>query len=376
MELDTLAANTGVGYDCKGSISVPIYQTATFQHPALNESTGFDYSRSGNPTRLVLEKGIAALENGNIGLAYPSGMSAITNVFMFLGYNSHLIMTEDIYGGTYRLLNEILNQYHIEATYVDTTNLQEITNAIQEDTAAIFIESPTNPLLKVCDLKAIAQIAHQNNILLIVDNTFLTPYLQNPLQLGADIVIHSASKYLGGHNDLIAGLVAVKDQEIGDKLYFWQNSTGSILSPHESWLLLRGIKTLGIRMEKQQQNAVSLARWLQNHPQVTRVYYPGLPDNPGYLLNLKQARGYGAMISFEVRTPELIPRFLEHIELISFAESLGGIETLVTFPYTQTHGDINEETRNSLGINNRLLRLSIGIEDQKDLIQDMEVALS
>jgi len=373
---DTRAVHLGVGYDHKGAISVPVYQTATFQHPALGRSTGFDYSRSGNPTRRVLEDGIAALEGGCRGFAYASGMAAIANLLMLFSSGDHLIFTEDLYGGTYRLLEQVFNQYGLQVTYVDTSDLEAVAAALRENTRAIFIETPTNPLLKVADIGATAQLAGDRGLLFIVDNTFLSPYLQKPLELGADVVVHSATKYLGGHNDLVAGLVVVKEEKLAEKVYFLQNSVGAVLGPLDSWLLIRGIKTLGIRLERQQENARVIAGWLTLHPRVQKVYYPGLPEHPGYKIMQKQSRGFGAMVSFEVMEEELVKQVLERTRLISFAESLGGVESLITFPAVQTHAEIKEEIRERLGINNRLLRLSVGIEAVEDLLADLEVALS
>lgn len=376
MHTDTRAVHLGVGYDHKGAISVPVYQTATFQHPALGRSTGFDYSRSGNPTRRVLEDGIASLEGGCRGFAYASGMAAIANLLMLFSSGDHLIFTEDLYGGTYRLLEQVFNQYGLRVTYVDTSDLEAVAAALRENTRAIFMETPTNPLLKVADIAATAQLAGDRGLLFIVDNTFLSPYLQKPLELGADVVVHSATKYLGGHNDLVAGLVVVKEEKLAEKVYFLQNSVGAVLGPLDSWLLIRGIKTLGIRLERQQENARVIAGWLTLHPRVQKVYYPGLPEHPGYKIMQKQSRGFGAIVSFEVTEEELVKQVLERTRLISFAESLGGVESLITFPAVQTHAEIKEEIRERLGINNRLLRLSVGIEAVEDLLADLEVALS
>lgn len=376
MHTETKAVRIGIGYDQKGAISVPVYQTAIFKHPALGQSTGFDYSRSGNPTRQVLEEGIAALEGGCRGFAYASGMAAITNLLLLFKSGEHLVVTEDLYGGTYRLLDKVFRQYGVRVTYVDTSDLAAVEAAVCEDTRAIFVETPTNPLLKVADIKAISRIAARMNILLIVDNTFLSPYLQKPLELGADIVIHSATKCLGGHNDLIAGLVVVKDERLAEKVYFLQNSVGAVLGPQDCWLLIRGMKTLGIRLERQQENALAIARWLKSHPRVLRVYYPGLPEHPGFKIMTEQAKGFGAVLSFEVDNPGLVKGILRRVKIISFAESLGGVESLITFPAVQTHADIEAEIRERLGINDRLLRLSVGIEHLEDLIGDLEVALS
>ncbi len=377
MRFETRCVQSGV---CKsettGSISTPIYQTATFRHPGLGKSTGFDYSRTGNPTRQVLEKAIAGLEGGSCGLAFSSGMAAISAVLHLFKAGDHLIVSDDLYGGTYRLLEQVYNNFGLEVSYVDTSDLTRVERAITASTRAILIETPTNPLMKVTDISAVSNLARQHQLLLIVDNTFMTPYWQQPLTLGADIAVHSATKYLGGHNDLVAGLLVVKNKDLGEKLYFIQNSIGAILGPQDSWLLLRGLKTLAVRLEKGQQNALNIARWLKAHSQVTRVYYPGLTDHPGYQIMKKNSTGFGTMISFEVSQPFLVEQVLSKLQMIAFAESLGGVETLITFPAEQTHADIPEEVRESLGINNRLLRLSVGIEHVDDLISDFAQALT
>jgi len=376
MHIATKAVRLGLDYDSHGAISFPVYQTAIFKHPALGQSTGFDYSRTGNPTRKALEEGIAALEGGCRGFAYASGMAAIANLLLLFKSGDHLVVTEDLYGGTYRLLDKVFRQFGLKATYVDTSDLKTVEGALREETRGIFVETPTNPLLKVADIRTISSLAAAKGLLFIVDNTFLSPYFQNPLGLGADIVIHSATKCLGGHNDLIAGLVVVKDEKLAEKIGVLQNAVGAVPGPQDCWLLMRGMKTLGIRLERQQENALALARWLKGHPRVKRVYYPGLPDDPGFALSQKQARGFGTVISFEVASPEVVKQVLERVRVISFAESLGGVESLITFPAAQTHADMEEELRERLGINDRLLRLSVGIECLDDLIADLEVALS
>ncbi|MDA8233646.1 MAG: PLP-dependent aspartate aminotransferase family protein [Clostridia bacterium] len=376
MHITTQLAHLGVGRDPRtGSISTPIYQCATFAHPALGESTGYDYSRSGNPTRQALEEAIAQLEGGVRGFAFSSGMAAITSILLLLQKGDHLVVTEDLYGGTYRLLEQIFNRFDLSATYVDTSDLGQVEKAIKSNTRAILVESPTNPLLKVADLAAIGELAKSRSVLYIVDNTFMTPYLQKPLDFGADIVIHSATKYLGGHNDVVAGLVVVKDPELADKVYFLQNGAGAILGPQDSWLIIRGLKTLGLRLDRQQANSLTIARWLEEHPQVEKVYYPGLPNHPGHKLLSQQAKGFGGMISFTVKEAALVEQVLAKVKLIPFAESLGGVETLITFPAKQTHCDIPPETRARLGVCDCLLRLSVGIEHPEDLIADLEQAL-
>jgi cystathionine gamma-synthase/cystathionine beta-lyase len=373
----TLTAQIGVDWDTRtGAVTVPIYQTATFRHPGLGQSTGFDYSRSGNPTRQVLEDAIARLEGGGRGFAYASGMAAITNLLYLFGRGDHLVVTEDLYGGTYRLFEKIFGQFGLSFTYVDTTDIAAVRAAIRPETRALFVESLTNPLLKAADIPALSGLCRERGLLCIVDNTFLTPYLLRPFDLGADITVYSATKYLSGHNDTVAGLVAVKDPALAERVYFHQNSVGAVLGPQDAWLAIRGMKTLAVRLDRQQENALAIARWLEAHPHVARVHYPGLASHPGHAVLKRQARGFGAMVSFEVDDPGLVEQLLVKTRLISFAESLGGVETLITFPEVQTHADIEPEVRRRLGINNVLLRLSVGIEDAGDLIADLDQAFS
>jgi len=377
MNIATQAAQIGLEWDTRtGAVTVPIYQTATFRHPGLGQSTGYDYSRSGNPTRQALEAGIARLDGAARGFAYSSGMAAITSLLLLFKHGDHLIVTEDLYGGTYRLFEQIFQQFGLEFSYVDTSNNDLVAAAIRPNTKALFVESLTNPLLKVADIRTLASLCKARGLLCIVDNTFLTPYLLRPLELGADIAIYSGSKYLSGHNDTICGLVTVKDPELAERVYFHQNGAGAVLGPQDSWLTIRGMKTLSVRLDRQQENALKIARWLQANPQVTRVYYPGLEDHPGHGLLRSQADGFGAMVAFEVDSPALVEKLLLRTELISFAESLGGVETLMTFPAVQTHADIEPAKREALGINDRLLRLSVGIEAADDLIADLEQAFN
>jgi cystathionine beta-lyase/cystathionine gamma-synthase len=376
MNIATQAVQIGLEWDTRtGAVTVPIYQTATFRHPGLGQSTGYDYSRSGNPTRQALEDGIARLDGAARGFAYSSGMAAITNLLMLFKSGDHLIVTEDLYGGTCRLFDKIFSQYGLTFSYVDTSNSAEITAALQPSTKAVFVETLTNPLLKFADLRSISAICKENGLLLIADNTFLTPYLLRPLDFGADIAVYSATKYLAGHNDTVAGVVTVKDPKLAELVYFHQNSVGAVLGPQDAWLTTRGIKTLGIRMDRQQQNAGQIAKWLAAHPRISKVYYPGLEDHPHHALMAKDSRGFGAMIAFEVEKHEMVEQLLLKTSLISFAESLGGVESLITFPEVQTHADIPQELRARLGINNVLLRLSVGIEDCDDLIEDLRQAL-
>jgi cystathionine gamma-synthase/cystathionine beta-lyase len=357
-------------------MSFPIYQNATFSHPAFGQSTGYDYSRSGNPTRKVLEEGIALLDGGVRGFAFSSGMAAITNLLLLFRQDDHLVVTEDLYGGTFRVIDKVFARHGLEATYVDTSDASRVAEAIRENTRAILLEVPTNPLLKVADIRKISDVAKDKGILTIVDNTFMTPYLMQPLALGADVVVYSATKFISGHNDVLAGLVVVKDEELGKQVYFLQNSVGAVLGPQDCWLVIRGLKTLGVRMDRQLENARTIAEWLSRQAGVKRVYYPGLEADPGCRLLKEQARGFGAMVSFEVADRRIAERVLEKVKLISFAESLGGVETLITFPAFQTHADMDPKERERMGINDRLLRLSVGIEDAGDLLDDLGQALS
>ncbi len=375
MNIATEAVQIGLEWDTRtGAVSVPIYQSATFRHPGLGQSTGYDYSRSGNPTRQALEAGIARLDGAARGFAYSSGMAAITSLLLLFRQGDHIIVTEDLYGGTYRLFEQIFQQFGLEFTYVDTSDNSLVEAAIRENTKGLFVESITNPLLKVTDIRSLATLCKEKGLLFIVDNTFLTPYLLRPLELGADIAIYSGSKYLSGHNDTICGLVTVKDPALAERVYFHQNAAGAILGPQDSWLTIRGMKTLAVRLDRQGENALAIATWLGKHAQVTKVYYPGLANHVGHNLQKTQADGFGAVVSFEVASPELVEKLLLKTELISFAESLGGVETLMTFPAVQTHADIEPEKRDKMGINNRLLRLSVGIENVNDLIADLQQA--
>ncbi|MCM3003240.1 trans-sulfuration enzyme family protein [Priestia koreensis] len=373
MHIRTKLVQAGIRKDpSTGSLTTPIYQASTFQHPRLGESTGYDYSRTANPTRTALEEAIAVLEEGEVGLAFSSGMAAITSLLYLFKNGDHLVVSEDLYGGTYRVLSDIVSEHGITVTYVNTAHAEEIEEAVQPNTKALFIETPTNPLTHVTDLEKAIEIAKKYDLWTIVDNTFMSPYFQRPLALGADLVVHSASKYIGGHNDVIGGLVVARSREIGEKVRFYQNAVGAILGPQDCWLLIRGLKTLGLRMERHQENALKIAQWLTECEQVEIVYYPGLVDHPGHEIMKRQATGFGGMISFTVKEEELVPFLLEHLKVITFAESLGGVESLITFPARQTHADIPEEIRNSIGVTNSLLRLSVGIEHVDDLIQDLK----
>jgi cystathionine gamma-synthase len=376
MKIETQLAHAGLCTDpTTGAVSTPIHQTATFRHPAVGASTGYDYSRTVNPTRQTLEKVMAELEKGDRGFAFSSGMAAITAVLMLFASGDHLMISNDLYGGTYRVLEKNFRQWGLATTYVNTSRIEEIrAGIIPGKTKAIFIETPTNPLMNITDLRRIVSLATENDILTIVDNTFMTPYLQQPLELGVDIVLHSGTKYLGGHNDVLSGIVVTRFPKLSDKIGFIQNSTGAILGPQDSWLMLRGIKTLAIRMEKQQQNAGKIAVWLAKHPKVKKVYYPGLSGHPGFEIQAKQSRGFGAMLSFRVENPAWVSQIINRVRLITYAESLGGVETLITYPVKQTHGDIPPEIRAQIGVTEDLIRLSVGIEDVNDLIEDLDQA--
>lgn len=359
-----------------GSISFPIYQSATFKHPGPNQSTGFDYSRSENPTRDQIEKTIADLENGKAGFAFSSGMAAISAVLELFLPGDHLIVSDDLYGGTYRLFEEIYRNHGLEFAFVDTCDIDKVRKNIKPNTRAFFIETPSNPMMKVTDISALVSIAKLNNITVIVDNTFLSPYFQRPLDLGADIVVHSGTKYLGGHNDTLAGFLILNDPGQADKIREVQKSVGAVLAPFDSWLIWRGIKTLGIRLEKQQSNAIKIADWLKANRLVEKVYYVGLPEHEEYAISKKQSSGFGAMISFTVKDVALVEKILSRTKIISFAESLGGVESLITYPAVQTHASIPAKIRDKIGINERLLRLSVGIEAVEDIINDLDQAMS
>lgn len=360
-----------------GAVVLPIYNSTTFSHPALGTSTGYDYSRLDNPTRKALEEAIASLEGGVRGLAFASGMAAISCICQLFKPGDHIISTDDLYGGSYRLFEKVFKPYGIEFSYVDLSDLSLVEKEIRPETKAIFIETPTNPMMKICDIQACVSLAKEQadqDILVIVDNTFLTPYLQRPLELGVDLVIHSATKYLGGHNDVLSGLVVTKTSELGDALQFYQNSQGAVLGPQDSWLMLRGMKTLALRMEAHEKNTKQIAEWLNAHEMVKKVFYPGLENHPGREVQEKQSTGYGGMISFEVQSPELVPYILDSVEVITFAESLGGVESLMTYPAVQTHADIPKEVRDAIGVTDSLLRFSVGIEHVEDLLADLDQA--
>lgn len=360
-----------------GAVSFPIYQTATFAHPALGESTGYDYSRVQNPTRQQLEKTVASLEQGTDAVAFSSGMAAILAVMELFAPGDHIVTEADLYGGTPRLFHTVSEPRGITFTSVSFSDgIGRAAAAIRPETKALYIETPTNPMMNVTDIRAAAELAHAHGALLIVDNTFLSPYLQNPLALGADIVVHSGTKYLSGHNDTLAGFAVVKDAALAARLREISKTIGANLAPFDSWLLLRGIQTLAVRMDRAEENALALAEWLKLQPQVTRVIYPGLPEHPGHALMQRQARGFGAMLSFEVRDKRDVPVLLKTVKLIRFAESLGGTESLLTYPITQTHADVAPKVLAANGLTDRILRLSVGIENVNDLIADLAQAFA
>ncbi|MEW4219133.1 bifunctional cystathionine gamma-lyase/homocysteine desulfhydrase [Rossellomorea marisflavi] len=359
-----------------GAVSTPIYQVSTYKQDEVGKHKGFEYSRSGNPTRHALEELIKDLEGGERGFAFGSGMAAITAVMMMFNSGDHVVLTDDVYGGTYRVMTKVLNKLGIESTFVDSSNPSSIEEAIRENTKAVYIETPTNPLLKITDIKAAAALAKKHGLLTVVDNTFSTPYWQNPLALGADIVLHSATKYLGGHSDVVAGLVVVNSDQLAEELFFVQNSTGGVLGPQDSWLLIRGIKTLGLRMEEHEVNTKKIVDFLLQHPKVSKVYYPGLESHPNHEIAKAQASGFGGMVSFDVGSEENADRLLTNTKYFTLAESLGAVESLISVPARMTHASIPKDRRDELGITDGLVRISVGLEDVEDLIEDIDQALS
>lgn len=364
------------GDERTGAVNVPIYQTSTYEQLELGKHKGWEYSRTGNPTRAALEALIAELEGGKAGFAFASGMAAITAVLSLFESGDKIIISSNVYGGTFRVLDKVFKNFGITYSIEDTTDLQSLDTKITPEVKAILVESPANPLLTVTDLAGVAEIAKKHGILSLVDNTFMTPYLQRPIELGADIVIHSATKYLGGHSDLVAGLVVVNDDTLAERIAFIQNSTGGVLAPFDSFLLIRGIKTLGVRLDRHVENAERAAEHLKKHKAVKNVYYPGLPDAQGYEINRRQAKNGGAMISFELYENYDIAKFFKSLNLIALAESLGGVESLVCHPASMTHASIPYEIRQKVGITDGLIRLSIGIENINDLLGDLDRAIA
>lgn len=374
--METALIHGGFGTDERtGAVNVPIYQTSTYKQIRLGQHTGYEYSRTGNPTREALEKLIAELEGGEAGFAFASGMAAIAAVLSLFQSGDTIVLSDTVYGGTFRIFDKIFKNFGIRYKMVDTSDLDKVRTELTEDVKAIYVESPANPLMTITDLEQIAELAKEKGILSIVDNTFMTPYLQRPIEKGIDIVVHSATKYLGGHSDLIAGLVVVNSGELAEKIGFIQNATGGILQPFDSFLLIRGIKTLALRMDRHVETAKKTAEFLQSHPAVKQVYYPGLSDNPGYETNRKQAKNGGAMLSFELKENYDIAKFFDALQIIALAESLGGVESLVCHPSGMTHASIPAEIREKVGITEGLIRLSPGIENTEELLEDLAQAI-
>lgn len=377
MQLDTLFIHGGIdGDEQTGAVNVPVYLTSTYKQDGIGNHRGYEYSRTGNPTRFAVEELIKDLEGGSNGLAFASGMAAITAVLMLFRAGDKILLSANVYGGTFRVLDKIFLNFGLNYELVDTSDVSLLTSKIDDSVKAIFIETPTNPLMEVTDIAAIGKIAKQKNILTIIDNTFMTPYLQRPLESGADIVLHSATKYLGGHSDLIAGLVVVKDNDLAQRLYFIQNATGGVLAPFDSWLLIRGMKTLGVRMDRHLANSQSIIQFLANNSAIKKIYYPGYNSIQQLQIQNNQASGLGAILSFELDSAYDVNIFLTSLKLITLAESLGGIESLISHPASMTHAAIPVHIRHQLGISDRLIRLSVGIESVDDLINDIQVALN
>ncbi|MDQ0087153.1 cystathionine beta-lyase [Paenibacillus anaericanus] len=358
-----------------GASSVPIYQASTFHHHDIFNPPEYDYSRSGNPTRQALEDYIAVLEGGKRGFAFSSGMSAISTTFMLLSAGDHIIVTEDVYGGTYRLLTTILSRMGIESTFVDMTEVDQVKAALKPNTKAVYMETPSNPTLKITDITEIATWCKEHNLLSIVDNTFMTPYYQRPIELGVDIVLHSATKFLGGHSDVLAGLAVVRTESLGRNLKYMQNGLGTVLGAQDSWLLMRGMKTLSARMAHSEISARKLADWLCSRSDIDAVFYPGLPNHPGREIHEKQSTGYGAVISFDVGSGERAKQVLNAVKLPIVAVSLGAVESILSYPAMMSHASMPKEVRSDRGITDGLLRFSVGLEDIDDLIADLEHAL-
>ncbi len=376
LKLNSLLIHGGIdGDETTGAVNVPVYQTSTYKQDGLGKNRGWEYSRTGNPTRAALEKLIADLEKGKYGLAFASGLAAINTVLSLFKSGDKLIVSDNIYGGTFRILDNVFNNFGITYKIVNTSDIEAVEAAIDDDVKAIYIETPANPLLTVTDIEAVSRIGKKHDKFVIVDNTFLTPYLQRPIELGADIVIHSGTKYLGGHSDTISGFVVVNDKAIADRLYYLQNAIGGVLAPWDSFLIIRGIKTLGVRMDRHVENAGRIARWLHGSGYVCKVYYPGLESDPGYEIQKKQADGAGAMISFVLDEKYDYRKFFEELKVITLAESLGGVESLVCHPASMTHAAIPADIRKEVGIVDELIRLSVGIEDVDDLIADLKQAI-
>ncbi|MCL6153333.1 cystathionine gamma-synthase [Enterococcus faecium] len=375
MHIQTKLIHGGISEDpTTGAVSVPIYQTSTYRQDGVGQPKQYEYSRSGNPTRFALEELIADLEGGVRGFAFSSGLSGIHAVFSLFQAGDHILLGDDVYGGTFRLFDKVLTKNGLEYTIIDTSNLDKIEQSIKPTTKALYLETPSNPLLKITDLEKSATLAHQHGLIVIADNTFATPYFQRPLDLGSDIVVHSGTKYLGGHSDVVAGLVTSNHKDLADQIGFYQNAIGAVLGPQDSWLLQRGIKTLSVRMEEHQKNAFVVADFLFSHPAVEKVYYPGLPDHELHGVAKQQMSGFSGMISFTLKNEESAIPFVESLQLFTLAESLGGVESLVEIPSVMTHASIPKEKREEAGIKDGLIRLSVGIEYGQDLINDLAQA--
>lgn len=375
MQFDTLTVQGIREKEYEGAVSIPIFQTSTYRNPGLDKDISYSYTRCSNPTRKALEDTIASLEGGRFGFAFASGLAAVSAVFSLLSSGDEVIISDDLYGGTYRLIDEIYSGFGIVFRFTDTTDIEAVKNACTQKTRMIFTETPTNPMMKVADLAAIATLTKEKGIIFAVDNTFLTPYFQKPLSFGADIVIHSGTKFLAGHHDTIAGLVVTDNSIIGDRIALISRTHGSALPPFDCWLTLRGMQTLALRMERHQENALAVAEFLKGHPSVENVYYAGLTDHPSYEISKKQSTGFGGTISFTVKEKVDVAKLLTKGQFIKFAESLGGVATLITYPLTQTHASIPEKMRKKIGITPRLLRLAVGIEDKRDIIADLDLML-
>jgi cystathionine gamma-lyase/cystathionine beta-lyase/cystathionine gamma-lyase/homocysteine desulfhydrase len=359
-----------------GAVTYPIFQTSTYVQPELGKNKGYEYARTKNPTRSVLEANLAALEGGKHAHCFASGMSATDTVFRLLKSGDHVVAGENMYGGSYRLFSKVCEKFGLQFTYVDTACVEKVRAALRPNTRIVFLETPTNPMMTVTDIAACAAAAHEGGALVVVDNTFCSPYLQRPIELGADIVVHSTTKFLNGHSDSVGGVVISNDDAVAEQIGFLQNAVGAILSPFDSWLILRGVKTLAVRMKQHEENGRAMAAYLSAQPKVFKVYYPGLPDHPQHELATRQMRGFGAMISFELGSLENAKKFLDRVRLCSLGESLGGVETLISHPETMTHASVPIETRTRLGITPGLVRISVGIEDIDDLIADVENAFA
>lgn len=376
MKIESLLIHGGIdGDEHTGAVNVPIYQTSTYKQPKFGVNSGYEYSRTGNPTREALERLIADLEGGYKGFAFGSGMAATTAVLSLFETGDKVIIPNNLYGGTFRVLDKVFKHFGITYCMVNTSKIEEIKNAIDHTVKAIFIETPTNPLMDITDIKEVARLAKENNLYTIVDNTFMTPYLQKPILLDADIVIHSGTKYLGGHSDVVAGLVVANSEKLAERLHFMQNSTGGVLAPFDSFLLIRGIKTLAVRMDRHNLNAKIVAEFLGSRKEIEKVYYPGFENHKGHEIQKSQAKGFGGMISFVLKEGYDYKKLLESLEMITFGESLGGVESLVCHPASMTHGAIPYELREKVGIVDNLIRLSVGIESAEDIIKDLENAI-